>query len=330
MNRKPTIKEFARLLGVSTATVSRAFNRTGRISEATRQRIVAKARELGYQPNIHARSLSQGQSGAVGLFYPSISDEEPDYFLTEILLGINRSLQRLGRSLQIHPFPFQASAEAMDACRGRIQDGSFSGIIIVAGARGSQELVEAAESNGLAYVVVGRMSGLEGNAVLLDNERGALLAGTYFRNTGRRHPAYIGGSLDRRKKRGFCKGLGRAEDEIVVAEGGSSFRQGSLAFEAIRDRHPEVDCVLCANDVLAIGFVKAALSHGLRIPADIAVVGFDDIRPSRYMTPALSSVSLRLVEIGERAVEMLARRLGGEGPVRAETVECDLILRESS
>jgi LacI family transcriptional regulator len=331
MNKKKlTIKEFAIHLGVSTATVSRAFSDKGRISSQTRQRIINQARELGYRPNIHARSLNTSDLGSIAFFFPSISAEEPDYFITEIMQGINSTLLRLGKSLQINPFPSEKSGEALEACKDKILSGSASGAIIVAGAKGSQELVATAESCGVPYVIIGHMSSAETNTILFDNEYGAFLAGKYFKDTGRKHPAYIGGYLDRRKKRGYRKGLGRSEKEIVYAEGGTSFRHGSLAFEYLRNNHPETDCILCANDVLAIGFIKAATTAKVKIPQDIAVIGFDDIRPSRYLTPALSSVSLKLFEIGESAVNMLERILAGEKNIQSETVECDLVLRQSS
>ena len=174
------------------------------------------------------------------------------------------------------------------------------------------------------------MSGVSENSVLFDNEYGAFLAGKYFKDTGRRHPAYVGGHLDKRKKRGFQEGLGANANKIIFVEGGNSFRHGGMALENLQKTHPDVDCVLCANDVLAIGFIKAALTRNIKVPQDIAVIGFDDIKPSRYFNPALSSVSLKLFELGECAVKLLMQVIEEEKPVNSETIECDLILRQSS
>jgi len=101
--KKLTIKEFAEILGVSTATVSRAFSSKGRISDKTRQSIIAKAEELGYRANIHARNLGGSNSSTIAMYYPELSSEEPDYFISEIIMGINSILSKNGKNLQINP-----------------------------------------------------------------------------------------------------------------------------------------------------------------------------------------------------------------------------------
>ncbi|MFA7230127.1 MAG: LacI family DNA-binding transcriptional regulator [Victivallaceae bacterium] len=328
--RKLTIKDFAKQLGVSTATVSRAFSEKGRISDKTRQEIIAKAQELGYRANIHARSLTSRNSNVIALFFPAIGHEEPDYFITEILLGINQTLRKSRKTLQIHPFPLDASAEELELYAEYILNDSFEGIIIVAGAKGSNHLVNTAKAGGVPYAIIGHMSGINENSVLFNNEYGAFLAGKYFKDTGRKHPAYVGGHLDKRKKTGFQDGFGAEPGTIVFAEGGNSFRHGGMALDNLQKTNPEVDCVLCANDVLAIGFIKAAITKNIRVPQDIAVIGFDDIRPARYFNPALSSISLKLFELGECAVKILLQAIAEEQPVNSETIECDLILRQSS
>jgi len=330
MNRKKiTIVEFAKKLGVSTATVSRAFSDKGRISPQTRNKIISQAQEYGYRANIHARNLTSQKNNTIALFFPSIGHEEPDYFITEIMLGISETLAKSRKILQIHPFPLDTSGQEMELYKDYILDGSFEGIIVVAGAKGSNCLVSTAHAGNVPYAVIGHMGGVSANSILFDNEHGAFLAGKYFKDTGRKHPAYVGGHLDKRKKHGFQTGFGNI-DKITFADGGNSFRHGSMAFERLHQEHPETDCVLCANDVLAIGFIKAALANNVRIPEDIAVIGFDDIKPSRYFTPALSSVSLNLFELGESAVKLLMKVIAEGKAVNSETVECDLILRQSS
>ena len=328
--KKITIKEFAEKLGVSIATVSRAFSDKGRISDKTRQEIIARAQEYGYRANIHARNLISRNNNTIALLFPAIGHEEPDYFITEIMLGINETLTKYRKILQIHPFPFGASDQELEIYNDYILNGSFEGVIVVAGAKASNRLVGTAKSGGIPYAVIGHMSGVGENSVLFDNEYGAFLAGKYFKDTGRRYPAYVGGHLDKRKRHGFQEGFGAGENKVVFAEGGNSFRHGGMALENLRKAHPEVDCVLCANDVLAIGFIKAALTKNIKVPQDIAVIGFDDIKPSRYFTPALSSVSLKLFELGERALKILMQVIEEDKPVNSETIECDLILRQSS
>lgn len=330
MNRKRiTIKEIAADLSVSVATISRAFSGNGRISEKTRERIISRANELGYRANIHARNLTSRHSNTIALFYPVLSHEEPDYFIAEIMSGINQSLAESKLQLQIHPFLFETPTSELGGLQEYILDGSFQGIIVVAGAIGSKQLIATAQSCGIPYSIIGHMGGMRDNSVLFDIEYGARQAGEYFRRTGRKFPAYIGGYLDRRKRQGFQAGFGDARQVIEIA-GGSSLRHGGMAFEELRHKHPEVDCLLCANDILAIGVVKAALTNGIKIPEYLAVIGFDDIRVSRYFTPALSSVSLKLREIGVCSVKILINAIENPKGVSSETIECDLIIRQSS
>ncbi|MDD3703919.1 MAG: LacI family DNA-binding transcriptional regulator [Victivallaceae bacterium] len=328
--RRITITEFAELVGVSTATVSRAFGDKGRISEKTRRQILKKAVEYGYRPNIHARNLTARRSDTIALFYPELSGEEPDYFLAEIMLGINRSLLPLGKRLQIHPFDRDSDSKDMNKYLDILLDGSFAGIIVLGETTGSKTLIELCRCNAIACVSIGPAPAPQFNGVWFDNDAGAFLAGKYFYDIGRKHPAFISGFSDPGKISGFKRGAAGCGNEVLIVDGGYSFRHGSLAYARVISACPETDCVLCANDVLAIGFIKAALDAGKRIPQDIAVIGYDDISPARYINPALSSIALKLYEIGEKSVQIMQRLLYGETSVPSERIECDLILRQSS
>jgi len=320
------IKEFASRLGISTATVSRAFGTKGRISEKTRRMIIAKAEALGYRANYHARNLISRNSHTIAFFYPPLIKGEPDYFITEIMFGVSSSTSSNSNPLQIHPiYP-----ESMEFCKDIILNGSISGIIVTAGTPESSELVKTAKSAGLPYIVIGHMSGEKQCAVTFDNTRGAMLAGKYFRDTGRKNPAYVGGIFDRRKRDGFKTGLASLSSKILFDNGGSTFHDGYSSFERVIKSAPETDSVLCANDILAIGFIKAALSNGCKVPEDIAVIGFDDIKIARYFSPALTTVRLHLDEIGGKSVDLLKRSMNGEKMISGESVECELIVRDSA
>jgi DNA-binding LacI/PurR family transcriptional regulator len=328
--KKLTIKDFAEILGVSTATVSRAFSSKGRISDKTRQHIIDKAKELGYRANIHARNLSSPDSSTIAMYYPELSSEEPDYFVSEIIMGINNILAKRGKNLQINPLILETPDAVLDLCRDQISSGAAVGIIVIAGAKSSRKIYNCAKSCGMPCVVIGPNQDVKYNNVLFDNKHGAFLAGRYFKNTGHKHPAFIGGHLDEDKQNGFRDGLQLQDSEIVKVGSGFGFRHGYQALDIITERHPEIDCVLCANDSMAMGFIKAALTRNIKIPQDIAVIGFDDIRSARYYSPALSSVTLKPYSIGETAALLLERIINGEKNIQTEIIECDLVVRESS
>jgi LacI family transcriptional regulator, galactose operon repressor len=331
--KKLTIKNFAEILGVSTATVSRAFSSKGRISDKTRQYIISKAKELGYRANIHARSLSTPDSSTIALYYPELNSEEPDYFIAEIMMGINSTLAQHGKNLQVNPLPLGTSDKILSLCKDQILSGAIAGVIIFAGSKSSQELYNCAQSCNVPCVLAGsidNMNGVKNNNVTYDTRHGAFLAGRYLKNTGRKHPAYLGGHLDKNKQQGFRTGLEMPAGEIVKIRPGFGFRDGYQAMELIAEKHPETDCVLCATDAMAMGFIKAALDRKIKIPQDIAVISYDDTCAARYFTPALSSVRLKPFEVGKNAATILERIMNGEKNIQTELIECDLVVRESS
>jgi LacI family transcriptional regulator len=327
---KLTIKEFAELLGVSTATVSRAFSSKGRISEKTRRHIIAKAKELNYCANIHARSLSSPDSSLIALYYPELNSEEPDYFVSEIMMGINSTLAQHGKNLQVNPLPLNTPETILNLCKEQILSGAVAGVIIMYGAESSRELYKCAGDRGVPCVVIGGMEGVKYNNVIYDMRQGAFLAGRYFKNTGRKHPAYLRGHLDQTKQKGFQMGLEMPAGKITKIGPGFGFRDGYHAMELIAERHPETDCVLCATDAMAMGFIKAALDRKVKVPRDIAVISYDDTCAARYYSPALSSVRLKPFEIGKSAAIILERLMNGEKNIQTEIIECDLVVRESS
>ena len=324
------IKQFADAMGVSTATVSRAFSERGRISPATRELLRRKARELGYRANPLARSLSTRVSDTIGLFYPSIGKREPDYFMTEIALGVSETAAAAGKLLRVHPFSDSLGEDERETLKNHALNGGLAGMVVVAGARLSKELAKAAEEAGTPFVVLGHMSGFEEHTVAFATEKGAAQAGRYFLSTGRGRPAYVGGAFDHRKRKAFAAGLGALAAKLVSDPGGYSFRDGHLAFGRLASPSLEVDCVLCANDAIAIGFVRAALERGVKIPQELAVIGCDDIAAARYFSPALTTISLHEHEIGARAVQRLLDRVAGKGPAGLESLDTELIVRESA
>ncbi|MFA6292593.1 MAG: LacI family DNA-binding transcriptional regulator [Victivallales bacterium] len=324
--RKLNIRQFALKLGISTATVSRAFGTKGRISDKTRLMIKAKAEKMGYRANYHASNLIGRRSHTVAFFYPPLVKGEPDYFITEIMFGVNSESSRQKMPLQIHSlYP-----DSMGFCRDVILNGSISGIIVIEGSPESSGIVKTAKSAGLPYVVIGNISGERGHSVTFDKARGAMLAGKHFSDCGRKKPAYVGGLSDRRKRDGFKAGLGGLSSELLIDRGGSTFLDGYNSFGRITGTVPGTDCVLCANDILAIGFIKAALAADRKIPEDIAVIGFDDIRVSQYFSPALTSIRLHMDRIGEKSVHLLQRAMNGEKLAEGEKVDCELIVRDSA
>lgn len=328
MSSKIDIKTFAEQIGVSCATVSRAFGGSGRISTETRKRILEAAEEMGYYASFHARNLGKQHGGSIAFFYPELYTDEPDYFISEITLGINRTLKR---DRLFHVTAFDEDDERLLAsAKEQILDGRVSGAIIISGTPGAAALAELANKSKIPCVVIGKSGENSVNTIDYDNGYGAALAGRYFRETGRKYPAYISGHLDRPKKQGFARGLGIAENMIYEIKGGAGFQYGSRAADDIFHNRRQTDCILCANDIIAIGFIKRATELGIKIPQEIGVIGFDDIAISKNYMPSLSTVSLHLHRLGVEAGKMIELLFEGKKSVPNTIVRCDLIIRESS
>ena len=328
MSRRMDIKTFAEAVGVSAATVSRAFGGAGRISEETRRRVLEAAEKMGYHASFHARNLGSRRGGSIAFFYPELYTDEPDYFINEIVIGINSTLKH-DRLFTVTPFD-EDDERLIANAREQILDGRVSGAVIISGTAGAASLITLAQKTRIPYVVIGKSTPNSTNTVDYDNEYGAALAGRYFRETNRKHPAYISGHSDRPKKRGFAAGFGVNETEILEIRGGAGFKYGYQAAEMIYHHHKETDCVLCANDIIAIGFIKRAAELGLKIPENIGVIGFDDIAIAKNYMPAISTVSLHLRDLGVSAGEMLEAQFEGRNIIPNEVVRCDLVIREST
>lgn len=322
------IKSFAKAVGVSCATVSRAFGGRGRISQETKKKILDAAEELGYYASFHARNLGKKHGGCIAFFYPELYTEEPDYFISEIVLGVNRTLKR-DRIFNVTAFD-EDDERLLSEAKEQILDGRVSGAIIISGTPGAAALADLAFKNHIPCVVIGRSGENSVNTIDYDNGYGATLAGKYFRETGRKHPAYVSGHLDRPKKQGFARGFGVDESEVYEIRGGAGFQYGSHAAEEIFRNHRNIDCILCANDIIAIGFIKRATELGIKIPQDIGVIGFDDIAISKNYIPSLSTVSLHLHRLGVEAGKMIEQLFDGKKNLPNTVVRCDLIIRESS
>ena len=331
MNKKRlTIKEFSRKLGVSTATVSRAFSTKGRISEDTRKFILSKAREMGYRANANARNLILQKSDSIGFFYPSLIQGEPDYFIAEIMMGINEAVSDIGMRLHIYPFSI-TGAPLPEELKSLILDGALCGVIIQGGTDEAELLIALAKESNTPCITISDINKPTEGYVGFNTAAASEAVGRYFLKSGRKKPAFISGIQDQRKLAGFKKGLGALAAGLTVDQGGTTFRDGYQAFERIIEKNPDIDALFCANDVLAIGFMRAAAEKGIKIPEDISVIGCDNIKFAKYHTPSLTTLRIPKYDMGRKSVAKLIETIENKASVHtSDMFECELIIRESS
>lgn len=319
------IKEFSKKSGYSIATISRAFGSKGRISPKTKAIILQEAEKHGYQANVFASKLASKKSNTIAFFYPQISENEPDYFVNEILIAVNSSLSRANRLLQIHPLFTQDDQVSYEY----LFNSSLEGVIVIAGTDASTSIVQKAKKAKLPYIILGSMKGEDERVVSFSSFKGAFLAGQYFKKSNRKKPLFLGGILDKKKREGFLKGLGNLGKAAKFIDGGYNTDSGYKAIQQIFKKSKPHDCILCATDVLAMGALKAILDYGFKVPEQVAIIGFDNIKISKLSSPALTTVALNHIEAGCKAVEQLLRLIQGEDILRHE-ISSELIMREST
>jgi LacI family transcriptional regulator len=304
-----TIKDVAREAGVSIATVSRVFNDSAVVSEATRQAVRAVAERLNYWPNGAARSLITSRTQAIGVLLPDLFGE----FYSEILRGMDCTARLRGLHLLVSSSHADAQelVAALQSTRGRID-----GLIVMAPDIDASAAIRATAA-ALPLVLIDAFAGIEGcDSVAIANQAGAYSVVRHLVRLGHRRVATITGparNADARQRlEGYRAALKEAGVDVsreLEIPGNFTEPSGFEAVARLLTLHPRPTAVFAANDYMAIGVMGALSDAGLRVPEDIAVAGFDDIAMACYLNPALTTVHVDAYRLGERAVEKLVERL---------------------
>jgi LacI family transcriptional regulator len=329
-----TIKDVARLAGVSVATVSRVLNSSAPVREETRDRVLAVAKELRFAPNSAARSLSRRRAGALGVILPDLYGE----FFSELLRGIDQESQRAGHSLLVSSSHHDSHGvgAAVRAMRGRVD-----GLLVMAPEVAAAAL-EANLPDGLAVVLLNPMPGAGLDSITVDNAGGARLVVQHLAAMGHGRIAFITGPTRNADAQGRLRGYraamraaGLPVDDALVARGEFTEESGWRAAHAIVSQPGErPTAIFAANDASAVGALAALREAGVSVPEEMAVVGFDDIPIARYATPPLTTVRVAIDVLGARAATLLLRAITGPARrpsrgARREIVPAELVVRAS-
>jgi LacI family transcriptional regulator len=328
----PTIRDVAKLAGVSTATVSAAVTGSAYVSPILKSRVLVAIEQLGYSPDGVARSLKKGVSNLLGLILPDITNP----FFTEFVQAAEGYAQEAGYSVLLCD-----SGEDLDkelAYLRLMRSHRVAGLILCP--VGTTEIYEstAVRRGGLPVVLVDRrIPGLEVDTVTIDNYTAALEATRYLLDLGHSRVATIAGIAGRftsdERLRGFRDAL--AERRNVVAA--SYIRHGNyLENEAFRvccqllRESPAPTALFVANNHMLIGVMRAVTELGLTCPKDISIAAIDDFPWANAFTPRLTTIRQPVRQMAEEVVRLLLRRIAGEAGEPVNTVlEASLIVRES-
>jgi LacI family transcriptional regulator len=321
-----TIRQIADLAGVSIATVSRVLNGRNDVSPGTREVVSRVIRENGYTANRHARGLSAGRTGLVGVLVPLIF---PAYF-SSILAGAAEALAEVDLRVVLSPTGHEHDREV--SLLERLMHGVTDGALIVMPEESSVEL-EMLVDGGYRCVVVDPIMPLAERipSVSAAHMSGADQAMRHLLSLGHRRIAQITGprgwlaTEDRR--RGYHAALASAgilPDPAFEVESIPEIDPGRVAAEQLLNLPDPPTAIFAFNDNIAIGAIQAARARGLRVPDDLSVVGFDDVELATIVSPALTTVRQPLAEMGRTAVSLLNRLLERQ---RFETLHVELATR---
>lgn len=326
-----TIKDIAKLAGVSHTTVSRALNDSPLIQEATKARIRQIAESLNYTPNFNAKSLVLARSFHIGLFFSTIDQGTTAGFFHETVTGVLHVLQHR----------YHLIVNAIDSYAGAyntVTGQSFDGILVMSQSHDDQSFIRYVYDKGIPLVVINRSTDpLPLVNVLSDDEAGAMAAVEHLIERGHRRIAIIEGksgfqSAEARKS-GYLQAMAKHGLEVPAAyqaKGNYDLESGFRGMSSLLALDSLPSAVFCSGDELAVGAMKAVLERGLRVPEDISIAGFDDNAFSAFLTPALTTVKRSVETMGSIAAEQLLHVIGRQAQApKTIRVPTELVVRQS-
>jgi DNA-binding LacI/PurR family transcriptional regulator len=335
--RRATAKDVAELAGVSRTTVSFVLNDVPgmRISDETRQQVIEAAQRLDYHPDATARRMASGQTCQIGFVLRQSPEQAfADQFLPQVLRGLSQVTAERRYHILFEAIPPENHTGAYARLiRERHVDG-----LVLSGPRSDDQELLRIHLEGAPLVLMGHLPGTGISFVDVENVRSATLAVQHLVNLGHRRiaiitnapPAYTA-SADRLKGyQAALAGAGIAYDDSLVRAGNFTPQSGIAAMNDLLDLAPLPTAVFVASDTVALGALQAIRRRGLRVPQDIAVVGFDDIPFAEFVDPPLTTIRLPAHGLGWAAGDLLISLINND-QIRSRQVllETELVIRDS-
>ncbi|KHT62491.1 LacI family transcriptional regulator [Photobacterium gaetbulicola] len=316
---RPTIKDVAREAKVSISTVSYAINNSDRISEKTRNHVLEVAKKLNYSANSNAKRLRQKNVGAIGIFFNSWFG--PIY--SELVQGIERKVHEMGYDL----IACSLFGGSESTAHRYLKDQMIDGAIILSNAF-DDDFLKSVASKDLPIVALDREVKAEHiYNILIDNFGGAFGATKQLISSGCQQVHYFCGpddSYDNQKRlEGYIAALGFYNvkfDNNLIIKSDFTEEDAYLKMKEIIDQGETPRAIFSANDEMALGIIRAANECGIKIPEQLKLIGFDNIRESERTTPALSTVTHHKYEMGVKAVEVLFSAMNSEEEIEQVTI----------
>ncbi|MFF2886536.1 LacI family DNA-binding transcriptional regulator [Paenibacillus sp. NPDC057967] len=296
-----SIKDVARIAGVSVATVSRVLNDKGYVGQRTREAVEKAIKETSYKPNEVARSLFKKQSSTIGLIVPDIMNP----FFTELARAVEDMATKLGYNVIL--CNSDGNGDKEQAYLDVLKQQYVNGIIVSSNTLTAQQVEEL----NIPVVSIDREISKGLPTIVVENKKGAMMATRYLQSKGCKNIGHIRGSYGvvnaEERYEGYKEVVANEPwfKESYVVNGNYDMQSSIEATAELLRLHPEIDGIFAANDIMAIGALKVAHQLGKKVPEELAVIGFDGIKLSTVMTPELTTIVQPIYKLGEVSAEML-------------------------
>jgi LacI family transcriptional regulator len=338
--RPVTLHDLAKRCNVSTATVSAVVNGADWVSKGTRARVQKAIDAMGYHPNQLARGLKRQEGHAVGVVVSDLTNP----FFTQIVRSLSHSLRESGRTLSLCDSDHRH--DLGEANLRMLLEGQIVGLVVIGDSVPEKALRAFVKARPRVHVIaIERDYHIpQVSTLLVDSEQGAYAATRHLADRGCERIAMIAGpstgagsaTFGRTQRlegyRRALKDLGRVADPSLVVEGTFRYESGRYAMRRLLALDDRPDAVFAANDMMALGAMSVVREAGLRVPDDVALVGFDNVPMTELTTPGLTTMAMPMSELGDAAARLLDAqiRLGANHKPVRDTFSAELVARAST
>jgi LacI family transcriptional regulator len=324
-----SVRDVAEQAGVSVGTVSNVLNNPDKVASATAERVLAAIEALGFVRNDAARQLRAGASRSIGLVVLDVGNP----FFTDVARGVEQRAAEEGLVVLLANSDERPDREA--AHLDLFEEQRVRGVLITPVDEVGERL-HRLRARGIPAVLVDRLAGEGFSSVSVDDVAGGRLAAQHLLDTGRRRLCFVGGPLELGQVRDRLRGAHEAVATVpdarieVLAVPVLSMTEGVSAGRRILEQEPRCDAVLAANDVVALGVLQGLLLGGVRVPDDIALVGYDDIDFAAAAAVPITSIRQPRERMGAEALGLLLAELDGDERRRQIVFQPELVVRDST
>ncbi len=327
----PTIEDVARAAGVSTATISRCLNLPERVAQKTRERVMEAVRELGYSPNFGAKVMAAKRTNTLGAVIPTMENA----IFARGLQAFQEELAHHGFMLLVASSSYEPELEE-EQIRSLLARGA-DGLLLIGFDRTSQVYDYLDRCDVPVMVAWNHRSADRLPSIGFDNRSSMRALADEVMGQGHRTIGIISGPTDGNDRarerleavREAAEAHGITTNNIEQIECPYSIENGAISFDTLMAAKPETTAVICGNDVLAVGALKAARAGGLSVPTDISITGFDDIELAQIAQPGLTTVHVPHRKMGTLAAQALVGALTKGETMQGQLLETHIVTRES-